>query len=186
MLFSLLFSACAPTGDDGEGALLTPTSSHDAPASTEAVTCARARDSVCSDDGAAVRGVAYAGAEGPTTGDLVVYLTHVELGEEADGGFYHTSVVYEDVDLASGPKKFQVDMCEGGEMWAAEYGDYNLLVILDQDGDNEPASFDSDRTPDPGEPSARVSPITLDPGQKSPCFDDVVLDCMDGKDCTAY
>jgi hypothetical protein len=150
------------------------------------ITCDPPAGSACGDEAAVVRAVVSAGLEGPTSGDLVIYLTHLDLGQESDGGYYHTSVVYPAVELADGPLPIAVDMCEGGEMWPTDYGAYNLVAILDRDGDNDPAGFASNRLPDAGEPSARVSPVELNEGGESPCFDAVVLDCLDGPDCVAY
>jgi hypothetical protein len=150
------------------------------------VTCDAPRASSCGDEASVVRGVIWAGADGPTTGELMVILTHVSLGQTRQGGYYHQGEDLGAVDLAQGPVVFQIDMCDGGAMWEADYGDYNLLAILDEDGSNALNGFDTDRTPDEGEPSARVSPVALAPGGESQCFDDIHLDCVDGKSCTSY
>lgn len=192
-LYSLLaLAACTPiaasdgatkdgTANDSSGA-----TGDSSDSGGDSATCAEASKSSCGDPASVIGVVVRAGSEGVTTGDLVVYMTHVDLGQTNQGGYYHTSIALPGVDLSDGPIVTEVDMCEGGEMWSADYGDYNLLAILDQDGSNQPDGFSSDRTPDADEPSARVSPVAMVPGAPSQCFDQVVLDCLDGRSCTAY
>ena len=186
--FFLLAAACTSGGKpSGGGDSSGGDADTDADTDGDAdVTCAEPTHSSCADPASLIEVVVRPGPAGPTTGDLVLYMTHLDLGQEKQGGYYHYSQTAKGTDFADGPVLMEIDMCDGGEMWSVEYGDYNLVAILDQDGNNQPAGFDSDRTPDEGEPSARVSPVTFTQGAESQCFDDIVLDCLDGKNCAAY
>ncbi len=116
-----------------------------------------------------------------TSGNLVIGLTHYRLGSGDTGGAYHTHAVVSGVDLAAGAtREFSLDMCGGGGMWSEDNCEYQLIAILDQNGNNE-SGFNM--IPDPGEPSG-VIPIELSCNGSSPCVD-LVLDCM-GSSCTAF
>jgi hypothetical protein len=187
LAFLLALAACGTPSDDpsSDGTPSAPDDGSSTPDDGESLTCGNPKPSTC-DEGAVVRGVVTAPDTGPQAGDLVVFLTHHDLGQDSEGGYYHTSTVYEDVDLSEGPQEIQIDMCEGGEMWPDDYGAYNLIAILDQNGNNAPDGFNSNRLPDAGEPSLRKFPVKPEQGGESPCFDDLVLDCTDGASCTAY
>jgi hypothetical protein len=117
-----------------------------------------------------------------TAGNLTVYLTHGCLGQEAFGGYPHVGTVVEDVDFADGPVTFELDMCPGGEMWTDEWGPYNLIAILDTNGNNTASTV---KAPDQGEPSTRYFPVELLAGAESQCFT-LTLDCTSGKDCISF
>jgi hypothetical protein len=113
------------------------------------------------------------------TGNLVVLLNHTQLGAGATGGVYHWSVQQDAVDLVAAPVEVQLDMCSNGEMWSEENCGYQLIVILDKNGNNGAANA----VPDPGEP-ARAIPLDMSCKGPPPCFD-VELDCVDGATCVA-
>lgn len=116
-----------------------------------------------------------------TTGDLQIILTHSNLGGAEGGGFLHTATTVPNVDLADGPVDFAFDMCAGGEMFSEENCAYNLIAILDQNGNNGP----SDYVPDEGEAAFRLPDVWLSCDSASPCLT-LELDCTDGADCVAY
>ncbi|MCO4771430.1 MAG: hypothetical protein KDA24_15460 [Deltaproteobacteria bacterium] len=115
------------------------------------------------------------------TGDLVVVLTHSNLGQAGVGGVVHISTTVADVDLAAGPVDWSMDMCLGGEMFSEENCSYNLIAILDRNGNNGPGNF----VPDEGELATRVGDVWVSCSAESPCFT-LELDCTDGADCVAF
>jgi hypothetical protein len=116
-----------------------------------------------------------------TDGNLVAALTHADLGSGSSGGVYHMHDVVNGVDLADGPIEFALDMCLGSEMWSSDWGDYNLILILDTNGNN---SAGTNLLPDAGEASARTV-ITLGSTGESPCLP-TPLDCVDGASCVRF
>ncbi len=120
--------------------------------------------------------------DAPTTGDIVVVLSHQMLGGGENGGFFHTSVIVEDADLTGDPVPFQLDMCAGGSMWSEENCGYNLLVRLDTNGDHDDGL---NQVPDEGEPATRFTDIDVSCSSTAHCLD-VVLDCVDGQSCVSF
>lgn len=116
-----------------------------------------------------------------TTGDLQIILTHSNLGGAEAGGFLHTATSVSNVDLADGPVDFAFDMCAGGEMFSEENCAYNVIAILDQNGNNGP----NDYVPDEGEPAFRLGEVWVSCETASPCLT-LELDCTAGADCVAY
>lgn len=116
-----------------------------------------------------------------TEGDLVVVLTHSNLGNAEAGGYLHTATAAAGVDLALEPADFAFDMCAGGEMFSEENCAYNLVAILDQNGNNGPNNF----VPDPGEPATIVTDLWISCMSESPCFT-LELDCTDGASCVEF
>lgn len=183
----LLFSAACIQPDDKDGStLLEPgTSGTSVTSASDTVPeCEDPGRSVCSNDSSLVRGEVRLApgleADG-TAGDLVVALTHEELGRGDQGGYFHTEVTLDGVDLVEAHEVFEIDMCAGGEMWTSTYGDYNLIAFLDLDGDNER----NGTVPEEGEPATRIPGLGLEDGMDPACLD-VVLDCVDGADCVTF
>jgi hypothetical protein len=138
--------------------------------------------SACGNRASLVQGVAQlpAGAEGPTTGNLVVAMMHRRYGDPERGGHPHWSWTFEDVDLAA-PTPFVVDMCEGSAtMWSEENCEYNLVVILDVDGSLGPFQT----LPDEGDPAAMVTFDLSCHADGPTCLGDIALDCA-GPECVA-
>lgn len=121
-----------------------------------------------------------------TVGRIVIGLTHHRgLGEYAQGGHLHWYKVLPKKDLAAGPIPFQLDMCGGGTaMWSEDNCEFNLVVLLDANGNNGVTGEGWQQVPDPGEPATRKV-IDLSCRGESPCLD-VVLDCVDGASCVSY
>jgi hypothetical protein len=175
--------ACSGTVDFGDEA--DADADADADSDTDApLECSAPMESLCGNEGAILRGWVSLdpSVSTSTQGDLVVALTHLRLGMGSQGGYPHSGVVIDDVDLANGPVEYQMDMCQGGEMWSEENCEYNLVFILDMNGNNQQGSL----LPDPGEPSARFGDVVISCNSPSPCMNDVRLDCTDGASCVTF
>ena len=152
--------------------------------------CAAPGHSGCDNTASIVRGeVRLAVDGGATEGDLVVMLHHARYGAHIPGNHYgegvHGWVAYRDIDLAAGPVAFEIDMCNASmstEMWSEENCEYNLIAILDQDGDNAVEAGEvPNAIPSPGEPTGHTE-LWLSCHGESPCVE-LVLDCADGGTC---
>ena len=75
--------ACSGKEEGGGGPSASSAGTEPTTVTTEP-TCDAPTHSICDDEGALVRGVVLPPADGPLTGDLVVFLTHLDLGEERD------------------------------------------------------------------------------------------------------
>ena len=163
-------------GDDSA-----PTGGHDSAAYEPE--CADPGPSACGNEASILRGtVRLAPGLKPknTTGDLYIALAHEAYAGGQGGGFHWDTTVH-DVDLSAGPVPFELDMCQGGEMWSEDNCSYGLVVVLDANGNNGAHWF----LPDEGEPSTRVPGLTVSCTGESPCLD-VVLDCVDGDTCVTF
>ena len=183
---SLLFLFACASEDVSEPAPSTETSETTSQAAE--LTCRNRPKSACDRKGSMVRGVARLpeGYDGPTSGDLVVYLNHASVFGNAEGGGYlHIGEVTEGVDLAGEGVEFAIDMCDGGAMWSEHNCTYAAIVLLDLNGNNHPdmARFEGNPVPDPGEPAFRVD-LQLECEGDAHCLD-AVLDCTDGASCVA-
>jgi hypothetical protein len=149
------------------------------------VSCPPVSVSVCGKTASLIRGVARLDPDvtppAGAAGTLVIALTHRALGETQTGGVFHSMITFPDVDLAAGPVPFSIDMCQGGEMWSEENGGFNLIAILDTNGNNQ--QFDS-LQPDPGEAAMRGE-LEISCHMPSPCLD-VELNCVTGAGCVAF
>lgn len=114
-------------------------------------------------------------------------LLHHRLGLGSEGGYDHSHVNIPDVDLADGPVEFALDMCQGGEMWSEDACEFNVIAVLDTNGNNTaPAEeFFVNKVPDDGEAATRVGPIEISCTGDSPCLD-LVLECTDGQSCVSF
>jgi hypothetical protein len=180
-----LLTACLVPDED-------PTKSDDPveetlPEDTDTVgplTCAPPEtESICGNEASIVRGRVRLGdgyAPEVTEGNLIVAMTHLTLGNERDGGYYHFHTQVRNVDLADGPVEFELDMCQGGEMWSEDSCGYNLIAFLDTDKDGAGTS----PVPEEGEPSARVE-FDISCRGDAPCLD-VPLDCEEGRPCVKF
>lgn len=145
--------------------------------------CNAPTTSACGNLGSLVRGVVtLAAGTNPdsTSGTLFVALTHRDFGDGAIGGSGHAAQSYGTVDLSSGSAKFELDMCSTAEMWSETYGLYNLVIILDTNGDQGFGNF----LPDEGEAAHRLE-FNVNPSTSSPC-EEIALDCVAGASCTQY
>ena len=119
------------------------------------------------------------------TGNLWVFLTHNWPSEGTLGGDLKTSVLYENVDLEDGePFPFEIDMCTGafGAMWSEDACTYNLLLLLDKNGNNTPANM----LPDENEPAHRVENLAISCTDDSQCLGTILLDCRRGSPCFTF
>ena len=152
------------------------------------VACQPVSVSVCGNTSSLIRGVVRLDPEvtptAGTSGDLLIVLTHKALGEADTGGVYHTLLPIPSVNLASANVPFTLDMCNGGEMWSEENGAFNLIVILDTNGNNDPTNPNFTWIPDLGEASIRAE-LPISCHTPSPCLD-VKLSCVAGQSCIAF
>lgn len=106
----------------------------------------------------------------------------VDQGEEKFGGRLHAYLNKAIPDLSSGQVAFQIDMCAfGTAMWSEENDKFNLIVHVDENGNNDLLKSGSP-TPDPGE-LVKLTKVEVSCNAPSPCAE-VKLDCMAGEPCT--
>lgn len=119
-------------------------------------------------------------------GDIVVALMHRRYGSPENGGHPHWAWTFEDQALSSTEPAFlKIDMCEGNAiMWSEENCEYNLIVLVDSDGDNGLTGERLAR-PDPGEP-AILLPYEQSCSHEGPYRFEVSLDCLEGDACVIY
>jgi hypothetical protein len=131
--------------------------------------------SICGNENSIVRGTATVGDGAPTSGALMIALTHQYLGDGAAGGIYHAAISVPDVDFTAGPVPFELDMCLGGEMWSEENCEFQIAVTLDVNGNG---------VVDAGEPTGKQFVFVSCMGD-NPCLE-LALDCVDGSSCVAF
>jgi hypothetical protein len=142
------------------------------------------RASLCGNAASLVQGVVTL-PDGEASGDLVVALMHRRHGSPEAGGHPHWFWEFEGVAISSTRAfEFTIDMCEGSaEMWSEENCEYNLVAILDADGDNGWGAAEA--VPDPGEPSA-LATFELSCHADGPTCVPLRLGCMEGAACVRY
>ena len=140
--------------------------------------------SLCDNAASLVQGLVTL-PEGEASGDLVLAMMHRRHGSPEAGGHPHWFWQFDDVSLSSSePLPFTIDMCEGNaEMWSEENCEYNLVALLDADGDNGWGAARA--VPDPGEPSA-VATFDLSCHAEGPTCVQLELGCTDGAACVLY
>jgi hypothetical protein len=179
LLVLVLFAGCGASGETA--------STPDAAPAPDALTCAPAeRPSSCGSPASIVRGVVTVadGVPGARTGTLHLVMMHRRYGNASAGGHPHWGWVYPGVDLSE-PFAFEIDMCDGNEeMWSEENCEYNLIAILDQNGNNghNGSAF---VTPDVGEAAALAVFNLSCHAAAGPCLQ-VELGCTSGASCISY
>lgn len=141
--------------------------------------------SACQNKASIVQAMVSVPDGAPTTGDLVVVMLHRRMGDPANGGHPHWAWTFPDVDLSE-PLPIDVDMCDGNAaMWSEENCEYNLVIVLDQNGDNG-LTGSAFATPGVGEPATLVD-FELSCHADGPlCLGEVELGCTDGAACITY
>jgi hypothetical protein len=186
-------------GDDDDGGApddAAASSASDASTLPTSTQCAPTPPSKCSPKNAdsVVRGVArfdpkLVKAAGATP-SLWIFLNHRQytpLGpsEWAQGGHPHAYKSYDTVDFSSGQIPFSIDLCEfETAMWSEDNCDFNLIAMIDVNGNNGPQLSSINMVPDKGEP-AKMLTIDISCRAQLPCLD-LSLDCSEGQSCVSY
>jgi hypothetical protein len=134
---------------------------------------------------------AYA-AGGPDAGgaapQLSIFLNHRQYAERDEwqqGGHPHAFKFIASPDVTKGEIPFEIDMCElGTAMWTEDDCDFNLVLILDKNGNNTADPISINMVPDQGELS-KMTVVQFHCGGTSACLD-VTLDCANGQACVTY
>jgi hypothetical protein len=144
--------------------------------------------SKCMNPSSWVRGIAkfdpthFAAGAKPT---LRIALRHgfiIDNGEDQIGGRLHAFTSKRIMDASTGEFPFSIDMCMfGTAMWSEENSAFNLVLILDENGNNDVAAGGS-ATPDPGE-LVKLMKVEVSCNAPSPCVE-AQLDCSTGSACT--
>jgi len=207
LVFALLAAACsstsptgssadpvAPAGDDESTPPAPPPATPAPPAAQPPDACGTVPKSQCmpANQGSIVRGIVkfdpmyYAGKSKPV---LRVFLFHqwtLIQGEEKTGGHPHAFASFPDVDMGKGEVSFDIDLCElGTAMWSEENCGFNIVVLLDENGSNDP--YTKGQTafiPEKGE-LVKMVPVDISCHAPSQCLQ-VTADCADGDTCTTY
>lgn len=153
--------------------------------SGEPPVCEAYEDSVCDNPASLVQGrVTLPDGASQTSGDLVIAMMHRHHGDPAAGGHPHWMWTFEDVDLSE-PYDFEVDMCDGNAiMWSEENCAYNLIAILDENGNNGLPNR-RQAVPDIGEAAAMIV-MDLSCHADGPTCVDMALSCTDGRSCVTF
>lgn len=161
-------------------------------------TCGAGAPSKCRPANAAsvLRGIAHFDpakfSGGPDGGDavprLAIFLAHrqyAQIPEHALGGHPHADKIMENIDVTKGEIHFAIDLCEHGvAMWTEDNCDFNLILILDKNGNNGPDLTSINMVPDKGELS-KMTTVQFSCRGTSACMD-INLDCADGQRCVNY
>jgi hypothetical protein len=109
-------------------------------------------------------------------------------GEEKIGGRLHAYTSIPVADPSKGELPFAVDMCGlGTAMWSEENGKFNIVLILDENGNNDLDKARSNQdaitmgTPDLGE-LVGMAQVDVSCHGSSACLD-VTADCTTGAGC---
>jgi hypothetical protein len=158
-----------------------------------AITCAPPPTSMCKtpNPGSVIRGVARFDPslvpEG-TTANLAIFLHHritVTAREAKIGGHPHAYKYIRRIDTSTGAVPFSIDLCQlGTAMYSEENCGFNLVVMLDLNGSNDPNKGSIAMTPQVGEAVA-IKPLDVSCRGDSQCLD-LELKCMDGEACTTF
>lgn len=155
--------------------------------------CAPAPASKCSpqEAGSVVRGVVTFDTSRYHAGqkvNLAVFLYHqwtFDSSEATIGGHPHAYEYIKNIDVTAGKVAFSIDDCElGVAMYSEENGPFNLVVMLDENGDNDPSVGESALTPTKGE-LVKMTPLSISCHGDSQCLS-ITADCVDGTACTTY
>ncbi len=156
--------------------------------------CGKVGASMCTpaNAGSVVRGIVkfdpahYAGKSKPTLRVFMFHQWTLIKGEEKTGGHPHAYVSSDDVDLAKGEARFTIDNCQlGTAMYSEENCGFNIVVMLDENGNNDPdAKGQIAFIPDKGE-LVKMVPVDVSCHAPSQCLQ-VTADCVDGDTCTTY
>ena len=190
-------ASAGPPGDPGEAtdAAAPPEEpTEDAAPARPLDACGAIAKSKCTpaNEGSVVRGIVrfdpahFAGKPKPT---LRVFLHHQMLVKDTEakqGGHPHAWTSVTDVDLVKGEAKFTLDMCDlGTAMYSEENCGFNAVVMLDEDGSNNPDTQGAIAlVPQKGELVAML-PLEISCHAPSPCLE-LDAKCAAGEACTTY
>jgi hypothetical protein len=115
-----------------------------------------------------------------------VAVATVTAKESSQGGHPHAYKTFVVKDVAKGEVSFALDMCElGTAMYSEENCGFNLVVMLDEDGSNDPdANGTTAMIPQNGE-LVKMTPIDVSCHKPSPCMT-IQADCAGGDSCTTF
>jgi len=106
----------------------------------------------------------------------------IDKGEDQIGGRLHAYVNKQITDPSKGEFPFMIDMCMfGTAMWSEENSDFNLVLHIDENGNNDLLQNGSP-APDPGE-LVKLVKVNVSCNAPSTCSE-VTLDCNTGTACT--
>jgi hypothetical protein len=120
--------------------------------------------------------------------NLALYLYHqwtMAPNEATIGGHPHAYKYIKGVDVTTGQLAFDIDLCElGVAMYSEENCGFNLVVMLDENNDNDPARGEYALTPTKGE-LVKLTPLDVSCHGDSQCLQ-ITADCTDGTKCTTF
>jgi len=111
--------------------------------------------------------------------NLALYLYHqwtMSASEATLGGHPHAYKYIKGVDVSSGQVAFDIDLCElGVAMYSEENCGFNLVAMLDENNDNDPARGSYALTPTAGE-LVKLTPLDVSCHGDSQCLA-ITADC---------
>lgn len=192
---SVLLCACSSSPDQSTDDAAADVVVADVPViDASTVQCADAPKSKCApaNPGSVIRGVATIDPNHYAPGakvNLGIFLYHqwvMDSSEATNGGHPHAYKYVKNVDVTTGQVPFVLDMCElGVAMYSEENCGFNLVVMFDENGDNNPdVSGQAALVPTKGE-LVKMTPVDVSCHGDSQCLG-ITADCVDGKACTTY
>ena len=121
--------------------------------------------------------------------NLAMFLDHqwtMAAGEATTGGHPHAYKYVKSVDVTTGQLTFDIDLCElGVAMYSEENCGFNLIVMLDETGKNNPDLYgQAALMPAAGE-LVKMTQLDVSCHGDSQCLS-VTADCTMGTACTTY
>lgn len=120
--------------------------------------------------------------------NLALYLYHqwtMAPSEAVQGGHPHAYKYIKGVDVTTGQLAFDIDLCElGVAMYSEENCGFNLVVMFDENGDNDPNKGELALNATKGE-LVKMTPLDVSCHGDSQCLQ-ITADCTGGTACTTY
>jgi len=188
----LLSAACSSPPDQNGNDAATPDVAADVPVQTLACTTpVPASKCATPTESSVIRGVVSFDpthfAEGQSV-NLALWLYHqwtISSSEATLGGHPHAYKYIKNVDVTSGQIAFDIDLCElGVAMYSEENCGFNLVVMLDENNDNDPARGSYALMPTMGE-LVKLTTLDVSCHGDSQCLQ-ITADCTDGIHCTTF
>jgi hypothetical protein len=188
----LLSAACSSPPDQNGGDAATPDVAADVPVQTLACTTpVPASKCATPTESSVIRGVVTFDPTHFSAGEnvnLAIYLYHqwtMSPSEATLGGHPHAYKYIKGVDVTTGQLAFDIDLCElGVAMYSEENGGFNLVVMFDENGDNNPMKGEAALTPTKGE-LVKLTPLAVSCHGDSQCLQ-ITADCTGGTQCTTF
>lgn len=121
--------------------------------------------------------------------NLAIFLFHqwvLDPSEAQTGGHAHAYKYVKGVDVTTGQLTFDIDLCEiGPAMYSEENCTFNLVVMLDETGKNNPDVYGASSVVVSKGELVKMTPLSISCHGDSQCLP-ITADCSTGLTCTTY